>query len=234
MLCLQKVRPHEMPRDEASGAHNSHVLLACLTLSAPLLISGFAALLWTLVHALTGTSYKPRPEQPPFCCPEVIETIILLSNMSVNPCSNIMSYACYKKSELDRQAIVQRALASAVLNPTLQGKLRTPVGDILRTHYESCLVSAVSKLFTADYAVKAVIDLFRRWTVKSTSSPRTPVDLIKLSGLLHFRYNIFSVFRTETVRLVERKQLTSSLPYPRQTSWLPAMLARPNTPMPYL
>ncbi|KAL1424661.1 hypothetical protein MTO96_019953 [Rhipicephalus appendiculatus] len=86
-----------MPRDDATSAHNSRVLIVCLTVSAPLLLSGFAALIWTLVQALIGTSYKPRPEEPTFCCPEVIETIILLSNVTVDPCSNIMSYACYKK-----------------------------------------------------------------------------------------------------------------------------------------
>ncbi|KAL1424663.1 hypothetical protein MTO96_019955 [Rhipicephalus appendiculatus] len=153
-----------MHGDDATRTCNYRVLVAYLILSAPFLLCGFVALIWTLVQALIGTSYKPRPEEPTFCCPEVIETIILLSNVTVDPCSNIMSYACYKESELDRQAIVQRALASAVFNPTLQGKLRTPVSDILRTHYESCLVSAVSNLFTAENAVKAVIDLFRRWT----------------------------------------------------------------------
>ncbi|KAH6930764.1 hypothetical protein HPB50_018044 [Hyalomma asiaticum] len=200
-----------MPRDDATSTYKPRALVACLILSAPLLLSGFVALIWTLLYALLSTPSKPRPEVPTFCCPEVIETIIVLSNVTVDPCRNIMSYACYKKSELDRQAIVERALASAVFHPTLQGKLRTPVSDILRTHHESCLVSAVSNMFTAEYAVKAVIDLFRRWTGTSTSSPHAPVDLIKLVGLLHFRYRIFSVFRIWTVRLHGRKETADAI-----------------------
>ncbi|KAH7945645.1 hypothetical protein HPB49_013555 [Dermacentor silvarum] len=185
-----------MPGDEAPSNHGPRVFVTCLVLLAPLLLSGFAALLWTLAHALVGTSSEPNPEVPPFCCPEAIQTIIMLSNLTVDPCNNFISYACYKKSELDRQAIVERALASAVLHPTLQGKLRSPVSDILRMHHGSCLVSAVSNLFTAEHAVKAVIDLFRRWSGTSTISPHA-VNLLKLVGLLHFRYYIHSIFKTE-------------------------------------
>ncbi|XP_070395708.1 uncharacterized protein [Dermacentor albipictus] len=192
-----------MPGDEASCTHGHQVFVACLILLAPLFLFGFAALLWALVRAIVGPSSDPGPEVPPFCCPEAIGTIIMLSNLTVDPCNNFIGYACYKKNKVDRQAIVERALASSVLHPTLQGKLRSPVSDILRMDHESCLASAVGNLFTAEHAVKAVVDLFRRWS--GTISPHA-VDLIKLVGLLQFRYYIFSVFRADSVRWHERNE----------------------------
>ncbi|XP_065303654.2 uncharacterized protein [Dermacentor albipictus] len=184
-----------MPAEEASSTDHPDVFLTNLVLLAPLLLSVIVVLLWTLVHAPVDTSSEPSPEVPPFCCPDAIQTIIMLSNLTVDPCNNFISYACYKKSELDRQAIVERALASAVVHPTLQGKLRSPVSDILRMHHESCLVSAVRNLFTAENAVRAVIDLFHRWSGTPAISPHA-ADLLKLVGLLHFRYYIYSIFRT--------------------------------------
>ncbi|XP_070394532.1 uncharacterized protein [Dermacentor albipictus] len=204
-----------MPGDEASCTHGHQVFVACLILLAPLFLFGFAALLWALVRAIVGPSSDPGPEVPPFCCPEAIGTIIMLSNLTVDPCNNFIGYACYKKNKVDRQAIVERALASSVLHPTLQGKLRSPVSDVLRMHHESCLASAVGNLFTAEHAVKAVVDLFRRWS--GTISPHA-VDLIKLVGLLHFRYYIFSVFRADSVRWHERNE----------TLFVIAALAAPN------
>ncbi|KAH7951236.1 hypothetical protein HPB52_006981 [Rhipicephalus sanguineus] len=125
-----------------------------------------------------------------------METILTLSNLTNDPCADFLSYACYRKSGVDRTAVAVRAFMSAVVHPTLQAKLRSPVSDKIWTSHKSCLFAAVKNMFTPEHAVTVVIDLFSRWSGTTASSPSTSLDLVKLVGLLHFRYEIFSVFST--------------------------------------
>ncbi|KAH6930765.1 hypothetical protein HPB50_018045 [Hyalomma asiaticum] len=184
-----------MPNEEAASSSGPRTAVALFVLLAPPLISGLAALMWIMMHN-TASSGDELPEVPPFCCPDAIETILALSNLSNDPCSDFLSYACYRKSGVDRTAIAVRAFTSAVVHPTLQGKLHSPVSEIIWRNHKSCLYAAVKSLFIPEYAVTAVIDLFRRWSGTSASSPAAPVDFVKLVGLLHFRYDVDSVLTT--------------------------------------
>ncbi|KAK8764688.1 hypothetical protein V5799_032705 [Amblyomma americanum] len=184
------VPSHEMVGDEAANPPGPRCLSAALMLLATLCLSGLAALLWALVHAAIDDA-PTLPEVPSFCCPDAIETITALANLTINPCTDFLNYACYKKNELDQKAIAVGVLTSTVLHPTLHGKLRSPVGDLLRMHHRSCLVSAINNLFSPENAVGAIIDIFRRWS----GSTEYTIDLVRLVGLLHFRYNIFSVLK---------------------------------------
>ncbi|XP_065303671.1 uncharacterized protein [Dermacentor albipictus] len=181
-----------MPNNEAPSSSGPRAVVALVVLLATLLLSGLVALVWILMNELTSSNGE-LPEAPPFCCPDATETILTLANLSNDPCTDILSYGCYKKSGVDRSAIAVRAFTSLVVHPTLQAKLRSPVSDIIWVNHKSCLFASVKNLFTAEHAVTAVIDLFHRWSGTSTNATRN-VDLIKLVGLLHFRYEIFSVF----------------------------------------
>ncbi|KAH7945646.1 hypothetical protein HPB49_013556 [Dermacentor silvarum] len=206
LLVFRRRFPQQMPNDEAASSSGPRAVGALFVLLAPPLLSALVALVWILMHDSTGSNGE-LPEIPPFCCPDATETIMTLSNLSNDPCTDFFSYACYKKSGVDRRAIAVRAFRSVVVHPTLQATLRSPVSDIIWANHKSCLIAAVKNLFTAEDAVEAVIDLFRRWSGTSTSSPGN-VDLIKLVGLLHFRYEIFSVFNAYYKSSFEKNEAT--------------------------
>ncbi|XP_065303655.1 uncharacterized protein [Dermacentor albipictus] len=195
-----------MPNNEAPSSSGPRAVVALVVLLATLLLSGLVALVWILMNELTSSNGK-LPEAPPFCCPDAMETILTLANLSNDPCTDILSYACYKKSGVDRRAIADGVFTSLVVHPTLQAILRSPVSDIIWGNHKSCLIAAAKNLFTAENAVEAIIDLFRRWSGTSTSTARN-VDLIKLVGLLHFRYAIFSVLYTYYNSTFEKKEFT--------------------------
>ncbi|KAH8024412.1 hypothetical protein HPB51_022896 [Rhipicephalus microplus] len=190
-----KRSPHQMPGEEASISSGPRTVIALFVLLAPPLFAALAALAWILVQSFASTDGEV-PETPPFCCPDAMETILTLSNLTNDPCTDFLSYACYRKSEVDRTAVAVRAFMSAVVHPTLQAKLRSPVSDKIWTSHKSCLFAAVRKLFTPEHAVTAVIDLFHRWSGTSTSSPSASMDLVRLVSVLHFSYDISSVFST--------------------------------------
>ncbi|XP_070393616.1 uncharacterized protein [Dermacentor albipictus] len=195
-----------MPNDEAPSSSGPRAVVALVVLLATLLLSGLVALVWILMNEFTSSS-GALPEVPPFCCPDATETILTLANLSNDPCTDILSYACYKKSGVDRSAIADRVFTSLVVHPTLQAILRSPVSDIIWWNHKSCLIAGVKNLFTAENAVEAVMDLFRRWSGTSTSTARN-VDLIKLVGLLHFRYAIASVLYMYYKLSFEKKEST--------------------------
>ncbi|KAH9368239.1 hypothetical protein HPB48_011559 [Haemaphysalis longicornis] len=125
----------------------------------------------------------------PFCCFDVLDTLVSLSNRSVDPCADFLNYACYRQTNHSQMVSALRSLQSAVIHPTLQGRIRNPVTDRLRAHYRSCLTAFVENLCTPERTARAVLAMYRRW-----SNDPLSVNLLNVVGRLDFMFKIRSVF----------------------------------------
>ncbi|KAH7948499.1 hypothetical protein HPB52_023588 [Rhipicephalus sanguineus] len=128
-------------------------------------------------------------QQKAFCCSDVIQLLASTANWSVDPCSNFMDFACYHVRHLEENALAMDAVETAVVRPILLGQLDTAAANRLHTHHRSCLTAFVGEELSPENAVRMVVSLFRDW-----SGGGKQIDLLKLLGLLHLRYNIPTVF----------------------------------------
>ncbi|XP_065283228.1 uncharacterized protein [Dermacentor albipictus] len=128
-------------------------------------------------------------QQKSFCCSDVMQLLAPISNRSVDPCSNFVDFACYRVKHLDQNKLGMDAVETAVVRPTLRGQLKMAAANRLHTHHRSCLAAFVEGALSPENAIRFVLSMFRDW-----SGSAEHIDLLKVLGLLHLRYNLPTVF----------------------------------------
>ncbi|KAH7937323.1 hypothetical protein HPB49_010767 [Dermacentor silvarum] len=148
----------------------------------------FAVLAATTVGAFCVLLYfvlADHRQKRSLCCSDVARTLLSFSNLSVDPCSDFAGYACYHRKTLDEWALSTNMVKLSVVYPTLQGRLRNPAADSLRSHHRSCLVAFIEEEMTPEKAAIDVLSMFKEWAPGSRH-----LDLLKVLGLLFLRYDV--------------------------------------------
>lgn len=124
-------------------------------------------------------------QRRPLCCSNVSRTLLSFTNRSIDPCSDFAGYACYHRKALRKRALATNAVKMSVVYPTLQGRLRTPASESLRSHHRSCLVAFINGELTPERIAISVLSMFQKWAPASNQ-----LDLLKVLGLLFLRYDV--------------------------------------------
>ncbi|KAL1441668.1 hypothetical protein MTO96_008390 [Rhipicephalus appendiculatus] len=164
-----------------------YVQLDILCWSA-LLVTAVGLTMWMLRHALHREPDEPSPptSTPGFCCETLVIEMARRANLSVDACSNFLDYACYHREGLAEAN--QKLFVAEVLYPTLQGTIRTPASDVLRSYYLSCLTAFVEGRSTTEEAVNAIIDML------FTLSGEADLRVVDLAGIAEIKYGTSLLF----------------------------------------
>ncbi|KAH8023302.1 hypothetical protein HPB51_011745 [Rhipicephalus microplus] len=144
--------------------------------------------MWMLRQALHRDVDEPSPptSTPGFCCETLVIEMSRRANLSVDACRNFLDYTCYHREGLAEAD--QKLFVKEVLYPTLQGTIRTPASDVLRSYYLSCLTAFVEGLSTTEGAVNTIIDMF------FTLSGGADLRAVDLAGLVEIKFGTSFLF----------------------------------------
>ncbi|KAH6931725.1 hypothetical protein HPB50_027317 [Hyalomma asiaticum] len=188
---LRAQNSNDAPHGGGGTPSLGYVQLDFLCWSA-LLATAVGLTMWMFRHALHRGPYEPSSPPPPtpaFCCENLVIEMSRRANRTVDACSNFLDYACYHRAGLAEAN--HNLFVTEVLYPTLQGTIRTPASDVLRTYYLSCLTVFVKGQPSAEEAVNAVVDMFLGWG--GGARPR----MTDLAGILEIKYRMSFLFNLQ-------------------------------------
>ncbi|KAH7951314.1 hypothetical protein HPB52_007740 [Rhipicephalus sanguineus] len=178
---LRAQTDNEPPHGGGDAASFGYVQLDILCWLA-LWATAVGLFMWMLRNALHREPDEPSlpPSTPGFCCETLAIEMSRRANLSVDACSNFLDYACFHREGLAEAN--QKLFVTEVLYPTLQGTIRTPASDVLRSYYLSCLMAFVEGRSTTEEAVNAVIDMF------FTLSGDADLRVVDIAGIVEIKY----------------------------------------------
>ncbi|KAH6927971.1 hypothetical protein HPB50_010066 [Hyalomma asiaticum] len=130
---------------------------------------------------------------PTFCCPHVLEEILLSTNLSVDPCHNAYEHTCSRRATSGTRYLESQA--SILSSDPVRGFPATRAGRAIAAYYRACLGTWMTNASVGQISAEAVLKYTK------ITSPMAPESLLQLILELPLKYSLPSVIdaRVKTV-----------------------------------
>ncbi|KAL1437532.1 hypothetical protein MTO96_048913 [Rhipicephalus appendiculatus] len=118
------------------------------------------------------------------CASATVHELAVIGNASVDPCHDFSHYACFDHALMARSDVRREEFFKAVVNPTLQGTLKSQASVLLSHMYTSCMKRMANNPVTPESASLAFLEAVRSWGVGQNGS----VNVASIAATMDIRY----------------------------------------------
>ncbi|XP_054921044.2 uncharacterized protein [Dermacentor andersoni] len=160
---------------------------AAVMVCAVLLVLVAPLALW-LLAAFVVPAWPPvrTNRSGPNCASATVHELAIIGNASLDPCDDFSHYACSDRQLLVSHDVRRDEFLKAVVNPTLQGTLRSHASVLLNQLYTSCMKRMANNPVTPESASIASLESLRLWGLGDNGS----VNFASILASMDLRYNM--------------------------------------------